>query len=84
MRRRGIDEQLAAVGAHVDAFEYCPHHPDGNVADYGQPRRRRKPEPGMILDLLTHWPVDKDLSFLVGNMPSDIRAANAAGIPGHL
>ena len=79
-----INEQLAAVGAHIDAFEYCPHHPEGNAADYGRTCRRRKPEPGMILDLLAHWSVDKDRSFLVGNTPSDIQAANAAGIPGHL
>ena len=79
-----IEEQLAAIGAHVDAFEYCPHHPDGNATDYGRRCRRRKPEPGMILDLFALWPINNDRSFLVGNTPSDIQAANAAGIPGHL
>lgn len=81
---RWMDEQLAAVGAHVDAFEYCPHHPDGIAANYARSCRRRKPEPGMILDLLADWPVDKGRSFLIGNSPSDIQAANAAGISGHL
>ncbi|HJR55980.1 MAG TPA: HAD-IIIA family hydrolase [Rhizomicrobium sp.] len=76
--------ELAAVGAHVDAFEYCPHHVDGVVAAYARPCRRRKPEPGMIEDLLRDWPVDKAASLLVGDKDSDIEAAQAAGIPGHL
>jgi D-glycero-D-manno-heptose 1,7-bisphosphate phosphatase len=38
----------------------------------------------MILDLLHHWPVDKNRSFLIGNMPSDIQAADAAHVPGFL
>src|SRR5512140_2253832 len=27
-----ISRRLAAGGAHVDGFYYCPHHPDGSVA----------------------------------------------------
>ena len=26
---RAIDARLAAGGARVDAYYYCPHHPDG-------------------------------------------------------
>ena len=40
----------------------------------------RKPAPGMILDLMQHWPIDRAASFLVGDQDSDL----AAGIPGHL
>jgi D,D-heptose 1,7-bisphosphate phosphatase len=79
-----MDEELARDGAHVDAYEYCAHHPDGKLARHRRACRRRKPEPGMILDLLERWPVDKAGSFLVGNMPSDIQAAQAAGISGQL
>lgn len=77
-------EELAAVGAHVDAFEYCPHHPDGTVSHYSKACRRRKPAPGMIEDLLKAWPVDKSRSLLVGDKDSDIEAAAAAGIGGRL
>ncbi len=38
----------------------------------------------MIDDLLLHWPVKREGSFLIGDKDSDIRAAEAAGIPGHL
>jgi D-glycero-D-manno-heptose 1,7-bisphosphate phosphatase len=79
-----MNAELALQGAHVDAFEYCPHHPDGVDGPYRRPCRRRKPEPGMLLDLLSSWPVDKNASFLVGNMQSDLDAAAGAGLKAHL
>jgi D-glycero-D-manno-heptose 1,7-bisphosphate phosphatase len=38
----------------------------------------------MITDLLSKFPVDPSKSFVVGDRPSDIEAAHAAGMPGHL
>ena len=79
-----MNSELAALGAHIDAFEYCPHHIDGVRPQYRRACRRRKPQPGMILDLLAHWPVDKQASFLIGNTQGDLDAAAAAGISAHL
>jgi len=79
-----IREKLAEEGAHVDAFEYCPHHPDGKVEAYRRACRRRKPGPGMIEDLLARWDVDQARSLLVGDSESDLAAAKAAGIAGRL
>jgi D-glycero-D-manno-heptose 1,7-bisphosphate phosphatase len=79
-----MNGELARQGAHVDAFEYCPHHPDGVEGPYRRACRRRKPEAGMILDVLSHWPIDQQSSFLVGNMQSDLDAAAGAGVKGHL
>lgn len=76
--------ELQTIGAHVDAFEFCPHHPEGTVEVYARACRRRKPEPGMIEDCLAAWPVERHGSFLIGDNATDVEAAAAAGIAGHL
>jgi D-glycero-D-manno-heptose 1,7-bisphosphate phosphatase len=76
--------ELANQGAVIDDIRYCPHHPDGSVAGYLEDHHWRKPSPGMILDLMEHWPVRREGSFVLGDRESDIEAAQAAGLPGFL
>ncbi|MDP1837971.1 MAG: HAD-IIIA family hydrolase [Reyranella sp.] len=76
--------ELHRAGAHIDAFEYCPYHPEGTVETYRRTSDFRKPGPGMILKLKGDWGIDEAGSFLIGDRDSDLQAAAGAGIAGHL
>ncbi|MBP2654176.1 MAG: rfaF 3 [Firmicutes bacterium] len=79
-----MNNELEASGAHIDAFYYCPHHPEEGSAEYRKVCDCRKPEPGLILQALQEWPVEKTNSLLIGDKESDLAAAEAAGIKGFL
>lgn len=79
-----MNSQLLGSGAYIDDWRYCPFHPEAAIQQYKIAHSWRKPEPGMLLDLLKSWPVDRDRSFLVGDKQSDLAAADAAGVAGYL
>lgn len=76
-------KDLAGVGGHIDAIYYAPHHPQADLEAYRHPNPPdRKPNPGMILRAFAEWPVDRDRSVVVGDKPSDMEAAQRAGLRG--
>ncbi|WP_213770065.1 HAD-IIIA family hydrolase [Bradyrhizobium sp. dw_78] len=81
---RWMADEMAVIGAHIDAFEYCPDHPDGTVERYRRVSKRRKPAPGMITDLMARFPVNTADSLLIGDKEGDLQAARAAGVLGYL
>lgn len=71
---------LAAEGAIIDAFYYCPHLPQALVMTYREECDCRKPRPGMLLRAQADWGLDLTRSFLVGDGTRDIQAGSAAGV----
>lgn len=69
-----------AVGVGLDAFYYCPHHPEGKVEAYTKTCTCRKPAPGLIQKAAREHGIDLSKSFLVGDRPDDIAAGIAAGV----
>ena len=79
-----MNAELNKLGARIDAFYFCPHHPKGAVDEYTRECACRKPQPGMILKAMADWQADPETSFLIGDRESDVAAATAAGIQGYL
>jgi D-glycero-D-manno-heptose 1,7-bisphosphate phosphatase len=83
LHRWMLDEVLAAGGT-IDDMRFCPHHPDAPLEQYRRASDWRKPAPGMILDLLRAWRLEPSRCVFVGDQPTDMEAAAAAGVRGHL
>ncbi len=79
-----IRDWLADKGAHVDAFYYCPFHPQAALEAYRAEHPDRKPRGGMLLRAFSQWPVAREGSILIGDRQTDIEAARDAGIDGHM
>lgn len=74
-----IRELLAEHDITLDAFYYCPHHPQGSVERYAIDCPSRKPQPGMILKAAQDREIDLAKSWMIGDILHDIEAGNRAG-----
>ncbi|MFG1357385.1 D-glycero-alpha-D-manno-heptose-1,7-bisphosphate 7-phosphatase [Xanthobacter pseudotagetidis] len=75
-----LQRHLRAFGAHLDDIRYCSDHPDALIEAHRRPTGWRKPAPGMLIDLMEHWPVVREKSLMVGDKDSDMGAGRAAGV----
>jgi|SRR5690606_11964938 len=73
-------QALAQAGVEVAAVYHCPHHPKGSVPELAVDCDCRKPEPGMLLRAAADLGLSLAESIMVGDKPSDIQAARAAGV----
>lgn len=79
-----VQRTLEEHGARLDTYYFCPHHPVMAKPPYRQECPCRKPNPGMLLQGLRDLDGDPRRSFLIGDKPTDIQAAEAAGVKGFL
>ncbi len=77
-------DEARRAGGTIDDVRYCPFHESAVVDAYHRASDWRKPGPGMVLDLIRTWELDPVRGVMIGDQPTDMAAAAAAGVPGHL
>lgn len=72
---RYMEDELDRLGVHVDAWYFCPHHPD-----YTGPCDCRKPAPGMLLAAMRDFDALPGRCIMYGDMQSDEFAASSINV----
>jgi D-glycero-D-manno-heptose 1,7-bisphosphate phosphatase len=71
-----LQQHLAAHGAHIDAFYFCPHDQDDSRCDC------RKPKTGLFEQAFRDFPdASRANSIVIGDSLSDIEAAHNLDVP---
>jgi len=73
-----MNRQLATHGATIDAIYYCPDAPAGDDRTVVE-NPERKPGPGMLLRAAADLKLDLGVSWMVGDLISDVLAGQNAG-----
>ncbi len=81
---RHISARLAAGGARIDAFYYCPHHPEAVVEAYRRSCDCRKPQSGLFTRAASDLDLALEDSFVVGDRWHDLEAGQRVGARGVL
>jgi D-glycero-D-manno-heptose 1,7-bisphosphate phosphatase len=76
---RYLSARIEAGGARVDAYYYCPHHPDGTVAELARACDCRKPGTALIERAARDLGLDPARSFMVGDKWLDVALGRAMG-----
>jgi D-glycero-D-manno-heptose 1,7-bisphosphate phosphatase len=79
-----FDRALAAAGADVAAWMFCPHHPRARIEALRVPCECRKPGPGMIREAAQRLAIDVSRSYVIGDKAIDLALAQAVGAQGIL
>jgi D-glycero-D-manno-heptose 1,7-bisphosphate phosphatase len=71
--------ELAASEARLDAFYYCPHHPDSTQKIFRMKCQCRKPLTGMLDEAAERFNIDLRSSYVVGDSTRDMQMGFNAG-----
>jgi D-glycero-D-manno-heptose 1,7-bisphosphate phosphatase len=81
---QALGARMAEGGARIDAYYYCPHHPDGKLAEYRRQCDCRKPAPGLATRAAQDLGLAVERSFVVGDTWRDVGLARSVGARGIL
>jgi D-glycero-D-manno-heptose 1,7-bisphosphate phosphatase len=81
---RALEDRLAAGGARIDAFYYCPHHPTEALGSYRVACECRKPNVGLAERAAADLKLDLGRSYVVGDQATDMELAARIGARGIL
>lgn len=77
---RYMNGLLAEQGGQIDAFFYCPHHPEHGIGRYKKACHCRKPETGMFERAQELFDIDKEASWMIGDKLIDVEAGRRYGV----
>lgn len=72
MINRRMVSEIERHGGRIAAIAYCPHRPEEHC-------HCRKPQPGLILDLMARYRLEPRDCVVIGDALSDLDAGRAAG-----
>jgi D-glycero-D-manno-heptose 1,7-bisphosphate phosphatase len=75
-----LQKHLFEQGVNLAGIFHCPHHQDGTVKSLAMICNCRKPKPGLLFQAANALELDMPNSLLIGDKPTDIEAARAAGV----
>ncbi len=81
---RELAGRLAAAGARLDGFFYCPHHPTAALGSYRLACDCRKPNVGLARRAAAELKLDLGRSYVVGDQATDMELAERIGARGIL
>ena len=74
-----MQNELMQYGTSIDAFYFCPHHPEKGLGAFKLDCNCRKGNPGLLLQAAREHNLDLQHSFMVGDKMADIEAGAEAG-----
>ena len=74
-----LGRELARLEVRLDGVYYCPHHPDGSIAELAIACDCRKPQPGLLVRAAAEQAINLQRSWFVGDILDDIEAGERAG-----
>jgi len=74
-----MTERLTRAGAFVDAWYYCPHHPESVVPGLSTPCECRKPGTAMARAAADRLGLDLSRSWVIGDHWRDVQMGHGVG-----